>query len=95
MNNPLRLRWWLFWAVCSGLLLSASFVCGFTWGFPEEPMHRMAAAGACGVVALMLIGMVAQVAADWRAIRRRERAELRQEIARHYPESTREGLRER
>ena len=95
MKNPLRIRWWLFWVGCAALLLAASFACGFTWGFPDERWHRLGAAAGCGMVALMLIGMAAQVAADWRAIRRREQAELQQEIARHYAESTREGLRER
>ncbi len=94
MNNPMRLRWWLFWLICAVLLLAASFACGFTYGFPNEQWHRLGAAAVCGLVALMLIGMVAQVAADWRAIRRRERAELQQEIER-YLDHSKEGLRER
>lgn len=98
MKNPMRLSRWLMWAAAAGVTLAASFVAGFSWGFPGSAWHRMAAAAACGIVALLLIGMVAQVAADCRAIRRHEESELRREIERNaerYEQSSREGLRER
>ena len=98
MKNPMSFTRWIFWAVCCALLLAASFVCGFTWGFPDSAWHQAGAAAGCAVVALMLVGLVAQVAADWRTIREREESELRREVERNAAraaEGIREGLRER
>jgi hypothetical protein len=91
---------WIFWAACVALLFAASFLYGVTWGFPHNLWRQVGASAGCAVVTLMLVGLVSQVAADWREMKRRDESELQGEIKRHeaqrqYTESSREGLRER
>jgi hypothetical protein len=77
------MRAWGFRFALIVALGAASFLFGWTWGFPDSIAHQIAASGGIAIALLLLVEIARRARGDWRAMRARERTEILAEVKRH------------